>query len=275
VLCATCYVNMIGVFDSGLGGLTVLKEFIRELPEYDYIYLGDTARLPYGNRSADLVYEFSNQACDYLFNQGCELIIIACNTASGLALRRLQKEYLSAKNSEKRILGVIRPVSEFFAEENYKQIGVIGTRGTISSDVYKKELEKLGSKIEIIGQATPLLVPLIEENWINRPVTVKILKNYLRPLKLKQIQALILGCTHYPLLIKQIQKVMGKQVEVQNPAEIVAKSLVDYFKRHSEIEIKLGKNKKRKYLATDWTENFEKTAGRFLGDKIKIEKVDF
>lgn len=266
---------MIGVFDSGLGGLTVLKEFIRELPEYDYIYLGDTARLPYGNRSAEAVYEFSKQACDYLFDQGCEIIIIACNTASGLALRRLQKEYLSAKNSEKRILGVIRPVSEFFAEENYKQIGVIGTRGTISSDVYKKELEKLGSKIEIIGQATPLLVPLIEENWINRPVTVKILKNYLRPLKLKQIQALILGCTHYPLLIKQIQKVMGKQVEVQNPAEIVAKSLVDYFKRHSEIEIKLGKNKKRKYLATDWTENFEKTAARFLGDKIKIEKVDF
>jgi len=265
---------MIGVFDSGLGGLTVLKEFIRELPDYDYIYLGDTARLPYGNRSADLVYGFSTQACDYLFDQGCELIIIACNTASGLALRRLQQEYLSAKNSEKKILGVIRPVSEFFAEKNYKQIGVIGTRGTISSDVYKKELQKLGSKTEVIGQATPLLVPLIEENWINKPETMKILRNYLRPLKLKQIQALILGCTHYPLLIKQIQKVMGKQVEVPNPAEIVAKSLADYLKRHTEIEAKLSQKKQRQYFVTDLTENFEKMAEKFLGQSLRINKTN-
>lgn len=266
---------MIGVFDSGLGGLTVLKEFIRELPDYDYIYLGDTARVPYGNRSSNSVYEFSRRACDYLFDQGCELIIIACNTASGLALRKLQQKFLPAKNSEKKILGVIRPVSEFFAGKKYNRIGVIGTRGTISSEVYKKELEKLDCKTKIFGQPTPLLVPLIEENLINRPETKKILRNYLRPLKLKTVDALILGCTHYPLLIKQIRQVMGKQVKVPNPAEIVAKSLADYLKRHFEIETKLGKNKKRKYLATDWTENFEKTAGRFLGNKIKIEKVDF
>ncbi len=265
---------MIGVFDSGLGGLTVLKEFIRELPEYDYIYLGDTARVPYGNRSKDLVYDFSKQACDYLFDQGCELIIIACNTASGLALRRLQQEYLSAKNSDKRILGVIRPVAEFFADKPYDKIGVIGTRGTISSEVYKKELEKLGSKAQIFAQATPLLVCLIEEDYINRPETMKILRNYLRPLKQKQVQSLILGCTHYPLLIKQIRQVMGKQVEVPNPAKIVAQSLKDYLKRHEDIESKLGKNKKRKYLVTDLTENFEKMAVRFLGKKLQIGKTD-
>ena len=239
---------MIGVFDSGLGGLTVLKEFLHELPDYDYIYLGDTARVPYGNRSKDAIYKFSKQACDYLFDQGCELIIIACNTASGLALRKLQQDYLPAKNCDtKRILGVIRPVAQFFAEKSFDRIGVIGTQGTIRSDVYKKELENLGSKSQIFGQATPLLVPLIEENWINRPETKKILRNYLRPLRHKKVQSLILGCTHYPLLIKQIRQVMGKQVEVPNPAEIVAKSLKDYLKRHEEIEKKLSKNKQRKY----------------------------
>ncbi|MFZ5365250.1 MAG: glutamate racemase [Patescibacteria group bacterium] len=290
---------MIGVFDSGLGGLTVLKEFIRELPDYDYIYLGDTARVPYGNRSAATVYEFSRQACDYLFGQGCEVIIIACNTASGLALRKLQQDYLPAKNSDtKRILGVIRPVAEFFAGKNYKKIGVIGTRGTIASGVYKKELEKISAlkvkyvkyvkdvkciknskdikndKIilpQIFGQATPLLVPLIEENWINRPETMKILRNYLRPFKSPRIQALILGCTHYPLLIKQIRQVMGKQVEVPNPAAIVAASFTDYLKRHPEIEIKLSKNKQRKYLVTDLTENFEQLAERFLNQKLKLQ----
>jgi len=266
---------MIGVFDSGIGGLTVLKEFQKELPDYDYVYLGDTARVPYGNRSPELVYEFSKQACDYLFDQGCELIIIACNTASGLALRKLQQEYLPAKNSEtKRILGVIRPVAEFFADKNYEKIGVIGTRGTINSEVYKKELENLGSKAKIFAQATPLLVPLIEENYLNRPETKKILRNYLRPLRQNKVQSLILGCTHYPLLIKQIRQVMGKQVEIPNPAEIVAKSLADYLKRHPEIETKLSKNKQRKYLVTDLTENFEKMAERFLGQSLRINKTN-
>lgn len=266
---------MIGVFDSGIGGLTVLKEFLREMPDYDYIYLGDTARVPYGNRSPELIYEFSKQACDYLFEQGCELIIIACNTASGLALRKLQQEYLPAKNSpNKRILGVIRPVAEFFADKKFEKIGVIGTRGTINSEVYQKELEKLGSNTQVFGQATPLLVPLIEENYFNRPETKKILRNYLRPLRQKRIQSLILGCTHYPLLIKQIRQVMGEQVEVPNPAEIVAKSLADYLKRHAELEIKLSKKKQRKYLVTDLSENFEKMAERFLGRALRINKTN-
>ncbi|HUT22224.1 MAG TPA: glutamate racemase [Candidatus Bipolaricaulota bacterium] len=266
---------MIGVFDSGLGGLTVLRQLLKNLPQYDYLYLGDTARVPYGNRSAEAIYEFSKQACDYLFEQGCELIIVACNTSSGLALKRLQEDYLPVKNSEtKRILGVIRPVAEFFAVKDYKRIGVIGTRGTIASNVYKKELEKLKSKAKIFQAATPLFVPLIEENWLNRPETMRILRTYLRPLKNKKIQSLILGCTHYPILIKQIRRVMGKQVDVPNPAKIVAESLKDYLKRHPEIETKLGKNKERKYLATDLTENFEKMAERFLGQKLKIEQVD-
>ncbi|MBI4779383.1 glutamate racemase, partial [Candidatus Falkowbacteria bacterium] len=189
---------MIGVFDSGFGGLTVLKEFLRVLPYYNYIYLGDNARAPYGNKSDEAVYNYTREAVDFLFKQGCELIIIACHTASAKALRKIQQEYLPEKHPDKRVLGVVVPmVEEAVNLSRYHKLGVIGTTATINSGAYKKELEKLNDGLEIFQQACPLLVPLVEEGWTEKPEAKMILKNYLRPLKVKEIDTLILGCTHY------------------------------------------------------------------------------
>ena len=210
---------MIGVFDSGFGGLTVLKEFLRVLPDYDYIYLGDNARAPYGNKSDEVIYNYTREAVDFLFKQGCELVIIACHTASSKALRKIQREYLPAKYPNKRVLGVV--------------------------------------------------VPLVEEGWTGRPETKMILKKYLRPLKLKKIDTLILGCTHYPLLLKDISGIMGKNVKIVNPAETVAEKLVDYLRRHGEIEKRLGKNKKLIFYTTDDVSKFRELGRKFLGKEIK------
>jgi glutamate racemase len=174
---------MIGVFDSGFGGLTVLKEFLRRLPDYDYIYLGDNARAPYGNKSAEVIYNYTKEAADFLFKQGCELVIIACHTASAKALRRIQQEYLLKHYPERRALGVVVPVVEEAVKlSRYQRLGIIGTAATISSGVYKKELEKLRGDLEIFQQACPMLVPLAEDGWLDKPETRMILKKYLRPL---------------------------------------------------------------------------------------------
>jgi glutamate racemase len=267
---------MIGVFDSGIGGLTVLKEILRELPQYDYLYFGDTLHVPYGNRSDDAVYSLTRDACDYLFNQGCRLIIIACNTASAKALRKLQQEYLPPLRvslPDLNILGVIRPVAEEVARRSTGLAGVIGTRGTVNSNVYVIELSKLNAALRIVQQACPLLVPLIEENWLKRKEIKSILRYYLRPLKLAKINTLILGCTHYPLLINQIRRIMGKRCLIPHPGEIVAKSLGDYLRRHPEIEKILTRAGTRKYVVTDLTLQFQQMAQRFLGDTVKIEKI--
>jgi len=282
---------MIGVFDSGLGGLTILKEIKKELPNYDYLYYGDTLHVPYGNRSDQAVYQLTKNACDYLFSRGCKLIILACNTASARALRRLQQEYLperQAKQSGKarrvannllhstrsrnteNILGVIRPLAEFIAAEKHELVGVIGTRGTINSGAYKNEVGKLNEKIKIEQVACPLLVPLIEENWINHKETKSILRYYLRSLKLKQVETLILGCTHYPILMKQIRGVMGRRCLVPNPGEIVARSLKDYLTRHPEMETGLEQNGKLEFVVTDLNENFKQVAQRFWGESIDV-----
>jgi glutamate racemase len=199
---------MIGIFDSGIGGLTVAKEVFKQLPEYQVLYLGDTARTPYGNRSQDLIYKFTEQAVDYLFKQGCYLVVIACNTASAKALRKLQQEWLPVKYPERRILGVIRPIAEESAElSRTKRIGVVGTKGTVSSKAYEFELKKIDPTIEVFQQACPLLVPLVEEGWKNKMVTGKIIRGYLRPLKFRQIDTLILGCTHYPMLMHYFKNI--------------------------------------------------------------------
>ena len=282
---------MIGVFDSGLGGLTVLKEIKKVLPEYDYMYYGDTLHVPYGNRSDEAIFELTRNACEYLFAHGCKLIILACNTASAKALRRLQSTYLStlrpfnfvqggqAQGDKYNILGVIKPVAEEVAKISKGNVGVIGTRGTIESNAYKKELETQNiasvhrPALKVVSVATPLLVPLIEEGWIGRKETKSILRNYLRKLKNENVDTLILGCTHYPLLIRQIQGIMGRKCKVPNPAVIVANSLVDYLSRHPEIEKNLGKNGLRKYLVTDLNENFLQQAKRFLQEDIQIESI--
>jgi glutamate racemase len=275
---------MIGVFDSGLGGLTILKEFLKVLPEYDYCYLGDTLHVPYGNRSDKAVFDLTKKACEYLFDNGCSLIIIACNTASARALPKLQQEYLVQVRQEeqerqvgqgKNILGVIRPVAEELARLTKGKIGVLGTRGTINSNAYVKELDKQRAKLKIFQQACPLLVPLIEENWAKRKETTSILRYYLRDLKKMNVDSLILGCTHYPLLLREIRGIMGKTCQVPNPGEIVAASLQDYLTRHPEIEKNLTQKAKRKYLVTDLNENFKQLAQRFLGEKIKVEQIEY
>lgn len=281
---------MIGIFDSGFGGLTVFKEIKKALPDYSYIYLGDSLRAPYGGRSQEAVYQFTEQAVNYLFKQGCLLIIIACNTASSEALRKLQQEWLpkhypstrlaigqagSGGAPDRRILGVIRPVVEEAAKlTRFSRIGVVGTKATIESGAYIKELKSQNSNVKIFQNACPLIVPFVEEGWLKRPETRMIIKKCLRPLKEKQIDTLILGCTHYPLLMKEFVRVVGKRVKVLDAPKIVAEKLVDYLKRHSEIESRLEKGGKVKYLTTDNPEKFETLGSKFMGRKITGEKIE-
>lgn len=267
---------MIGIFDSGLGGLIAFKEIKKLLPDYSYIYLGDTARSPYGNRSQKAVYEFTEKAVDFLFKKGCKLIIIACNTASSEALRKLQQEYLpQLKDKSKNVLGVVRPLVEEAVEiSKTKRIGIVGTKATIFSNVYEKELKKIDPKSKVFQQACSLLVPLIEEAWHKRPETKKILKKYLWHLKNKNIDTLILGCTHYPILLKEFQKIMGHRVQVLDSSKIIAEKLKDYLFCHPEINKVLEQKKKREYLVTDLNQNFEKMAKKILDKKIEFKKVD-
>ncbi len=281
---------MVGIFDSGLGGLTILKAFLDKLPEYDYVYLGDNARAPYGNKSQDLIYQYTQEAVDFLFKKGCELTIIACNTASAKALRKIQQEWLPKSYPDKRVLGVVIPVAEEVAEiikKNPKKnkLGIIGTRSTIESGVYEKELKKLGVKAEIYKQACPLLVPLAEEGWAKKKETKMILRYYLRGLKKQRVNNLILACTHYPILLKQIKSVMGPQCQVLDSPKFVAEKLEDYLGRHPEIDKKLSKNTpathacagqaKRIFYTTDDVNRFEELGQRFLGSEIKeVEKID-
>ncbi len=268
---------MIGVFDSGFGGLTILEKFLRVLPQYDYVYLGDNARAPYGNKSQEVIFNYTKEATRFLFKQGCELIIIACNTASTKALRRIQQEYLPKYNEQKRVLGVVIPVAEVAVElSRYGRIGVIGTKATIKSKVYEIELKKLRPDLEIYQQACPLLVSLVEEGWIGKPETNMILKKYLRPLKVKKIDTLILGCTHYPFLVKDIKRIMGKNIKVVNSPQVVSLKLGDYLERHTEIEQKLKKDKKRTFYTTDDPVMFKQFGQKFLGSTVKdVKRVIF
>lgn len=266
---------MIGIFDSGFGGLSIFKEIDKLLPEYSYIYLGDSARTPYGNRSQEAIYSYTKQAVGFLFKQGCELIIIACGTASAKALRKIQQEYLPVKYPDKKVLGVIKPLAEAAVQASpFGRIGVVGTRSTINSQAYVNELNKLNSQYQVYQQACPLLVPLIEEGWINKPETKMILKKYLRPLKQQRVDTLILGCTHYPLLLKEFQQVMGKKCQVLNSGVVVAKSLQDYLKRHSEITDKLTKTGSKVFYTTDDPKNFSELGSRFFGKQFVAEKIE-
>lgn len=266
---------MIGVFDSGFGGLTVLRAFLQVLPQMSYVYLGDNARTPYGNKSQSVIYEYTRQAVEHLFNRGCVLIILACNTASAKALRRLQQEWLPANQPDRRILGVVIPLAEAgAAESRFGRIGVIGTRATIESRVYEQELLKIRPDMKVFGQACPLLVPLVEEDWTERPETNMILKKYLRPLKARRIDTLIPGCTHYPFLQKKMERIMGKSCKVLNGPETVAEKLVDYLRRHPEIESRIPKRGERTFLTTDDPERFGAFGRKFLGTWIKgVERV--
>lgn len=261
--------NIIGVFDSGLGGLTVLKKLLVQLPNYNYLYLGDSARVPYGNKTQTLIFEYTRQAVDYLFRHGCRLVIIACNTASSQALRRLQQTWLPQNYPDRRILGVIKPLAEAAAEhESDKRIGIIGTEATIRSGAYEREIKAINPHLKIINQSAPLLVPLIEEGWTDQPETIKILNTYLKPLTEKKINTLILACTHYPFLQNKIKKIIGGKIWVPDTGELIALSLKDYLNRHPELKIIKTKHPTLKFLTTDNPDRFVKLGGKFLGRVI-------
>lgn len=266
----------IGVFDSGYGGLTILKALRRELPEYDFVYLGDNARAPYGTRSFDVVYEYTLQAVRCLMSRGCDLIVLACNTASAKALRSIQQNDLPAMGSDKRVLGVVRPTVEVIDQyTKSRKVGILATEGTVASRSYSIEIGKLASDIEVYEQACPMWVPLIENNeWDNVGADYFIGK-YTTELMRRcgDIDTVVLGCTHYPLIKEKIQESLPEGVRVIEQGEIVAKSLKDYLRRHSDMEVRCQKSGNTEFLTTESEEKFRKAALNFIGiyiDPIKI-----
>jgi glutamate racemase len=262
----------IGIFDSGLGGLVIARAVFSKLPAYDYVYLGDTKRVPYGNRTSIQVYKYTSMAVKYLFEQDCRLVIVACNTASALALRKIQREFLPKYYPDRRVLGVVIPTLEE-ADKNHggKIIGVLGTSATINSHIYKKELMKINPKAKIFERAAPKLVPLIEQNSLQK--AEKTLKLYLNPLLKHNIEALVLGCTHYPILEKPIKKLVGPKVKVISQTDFLPGKLSDYLKRHPEIKNKLSRRGKKEFLVTSFNKNFDDVAKRLFGRRLKFKVV--
>jgi len=264
----------IGVFDSGLGGLVVLRALTEKLPDYDFVYLGDNARTPYGNRSQEVIYDFARQALDYLFTkEDCGIVIMACNTVSAEALRRLQQEYLPQNFPERRVLGVIRPIVEEVIAGNYKKVGVLATRATIRSGAYVTELKKFNPEILVHQNAAPLLVPLIEDGATHEEV-LPFAKKYLQPLLDQGIDVLVLGCTHYPIVTPLFKSLAPNEVTVLDAPVCVANSLADYLNNHLDTMDSLERNSSRRYLITDHTPEFENQASVIFGCKIGFEKVE-
>lgn len=264
----------IGVFDSGFGGLNIMKGIVKELPEYDYIYLGDTARVPYGTRSKEVIYEFTRQAVDFLFSKDCELVVLACNTASSDALRRIQQEYLPIHYPNKKVLGVIIPTAEFAAAKTKnKKIGVMATESTVSSESFIRELLKIDREVKVYQNSCPLLVPIVEAGEHNSKITDIVLEKYLKPLVDSKIDTLILGCTHYGILESKMKRIVGKNISVISEEKIVAKKLKDYLSRHNEIEGMLAKKGKREFYSTDLTKKFNVLGGKFFGKRIQAKKA--
>lgn len=267
----------IGIFDSGFGGLNIMKSIVNQLPQYDYIYFGDTARTPYGTRSQETIYQYTEEAVDFLFKKDCQLIILACNTASAEALSKIQHQYLKDNYPERRVLGVIIPACEKAIEiSKNRRIGIMATTSTVESKTFFRELRKKDPSIKVFQQACPLLVPLVESGEKDKEVVNKILLNYLNPLFQKNIDTLILGCTHYGLLENRIRKIIKdykQKIKVINEGPIVAEKLKDYLKRHPEINKKLSKKSKRQFYTTDLTNSFERLGSLFFGKKIKADKI--
>ena len=261
----------IGVFDSGFGGLTVLKELMTELPEYDYLYLGDNARAPYGSRSFETVYEYTLECVTHLFSLGCELIILACNTASAKALRTIQQKDLPLLSGNKRVLGVIRPTTEIIG--NYSKTGhvaVLGTTGTVSSGSYLVEIEKFFPDLKVYQEACPIWVPLIENDEYDNPGANYFIKRHVDHVIAQQnkIDAFILGCTHYPLIADKIKTFLPAGVQLLSQGPIVAKSLKNYLIRHPEIDINCSKGNSLHFYTTDLPETFDKAAKIFFGKAV-------
>ena len=267
----------IGVFDSDYGGLTILREIKQALPQYDFIYLGDNARTPYGTRSFEIVYEFTLQAVTKLFEMGCHLVILACNTASAKALRTIQINDLPRLDVTRRVLGVIRPTVEGIGEiTKSRHVGVLATNGTILSQSYPLEIRKLFPDIAVSSQACPLWVPLVENNEAQGEGTDYFVKKYIDELMAKdpQIDTIILGCTHYPLLLPKIRQYLPAGVQVVSQGAWVAESLKDYLQRHPEMDKKCTKGGRCVYRTTESEEKFTESASIFLNESIRGERIN-
>ncbi len=268
----------IGVFDSGYGGLTVLKALEKALPGYDFLYLGDNARTPYGTRSFDVVYEYTLEAVNYLFSRNCPLVILACNTASAKALRNIQQLDLPQIAPDKRVLGVIRPSVEKVSEITKNgHVGVLGTVGTVLSESYPIELKKWseGRVKSTVQEACPMWVPLVENNEIDSEgadfFVEKNIRNILQ--KDKNIDTLVLGCTHYPLLKEVIRKYVPESITILEQGQVVAEKLIDYLHRHPEIDDRLSKSGQVIFQTTESAENFENKASLFLDRRVKAQTI--
>jgi len=260
----------IGIFDSGLGGLAITQAIVRRLPHYDYLYLGDTKRVPYGNRSQETIHEFTSEALTYLFAHDCQLIIIACNTASAEALRKSQQEYLPVHYPTRRVLGVLIPAAEAALEGNsVSKVGVIATASTVASGSYQRELNRIRHDVEVVVKAAPLLVPLVENDGLK--YVTPVLEDYLEELGTAKIDRLILGCTHYCLLKDEMRRLIDVPIISQD--EVVPDKLVDYLMRHPEIETKLSRGGTRSYQVTDLTVGYQSLTKRLAGQEVELELV--
>ena len=267
----------IGVFDSGYGGLTILSKFKEILPHNDFIYLGDNARTPYGTRSFEIVYEFTLQAVPRLFELGCHLVILACNTASAKALRSIQINNLPQIDPDRRVLGVIRPtVERIDSITQSKHVGILATSGTIKSESYIMEVHKLFPEIKVTGQACPMWVPLVEYNEAQAPGADYFVKKYIDELLAKdnQIDTIILGCTHYPLLLPKIKQYVPEGIHIVSQGELVARSLQDYLKRHPEMDARCTRGGTCTYFTTEAEEKFADSASTFLNESIQVSHLD-
>lgn len=259
---------MIGIFDSGIGGLTVVKEVFQQLPDYPVVYFGDTARTPYGSKSDHTIQQYALEDAQFLIRRGAKIIVIACNTASAVAT-----DYLRQKLSVP-VFEVITPaITEAAATTDSKRVGVIGTRATINSRIYRDLLKKMGKDFEIYSEAAPLLVPLIEENWLKREETMVILKHYLQPMRKGEVDTLILACTHYPLLHEAVQRIMGNRVTIVDPARETATQLKKWLGENPAVAKEAREKDGEHFFVSDMTPQFQSIAERFLGRKIKLEET--
>jgi glutamate racemase len=259
---------LIGVFDSGIGGLTVVRAVKRSLPDYDILYFGDTARTPYGTKSKETVIQYALEDADLLLQKGAQMLVVACNTASSIATETLKERF------DVPILEVISPaVKMAVADPKRKRVGVIGTRATVNSGVYEDKIKAIRSEMKVYGQPCPLLVPLVEEGWLKKGETRKIVRKYLYPLKVKQIDTLILGCTHYPLLKEIIQAKIGKRVKVIDSSEALSDSVMDFLRLNPDIDGGLQKNGACHFYVSDVTGQFQKIAQTILKTAVTLEHI--
>ena len=266
----------IGVFDSGYGGLTILRDIVRTLPAYDYLYLGDNARTPYGTRSFDTVYHYTLECVRHLFDRGCHLVVLACNTASAKALRNIQQLDLPTLAPDRRLLGVIRPTTEVIGTYSQTgQVGILATRGTVTSESYLVEIEKFFPKLRVFQEACPMWVPLVENGEFASPGADYFVRQHIDRLmsRAPAIDTMLLACTHYPLLFDKIRQATPDTVTILSQGGIVADSLVDYLQRHPEMEEQCSKNGQRTFLTTDSTEDFDRQATIFYGELIRSEQL--